>query len=160
MKKRKEKKMVRVLTGGAYDILHTGHILALQKIKAMGDYLIVNINPDYRIRQKKGETRPILSEKERSYIVLNLKPVDEVICVKGKTENGTEYVKLVLDKVNPNIYVSSTPNKEVKIYCEGKGIRFIVVPDVRGFDDYHSEDIIRKIKKGGHLPKLKRYRKR
>lgn len=156
---RKEKKMIKVLTGGAYDIVHSGHVKALQRIKQFGDYLIVNINPDYRIKQKKGETRPVLSEAERMYIVLNLKPVDEVVCIKGKTENGTDYVKMVINRTQPDIYVSSSKNKEIQAHCKDLGIIFIHLPDIPGIDKMHSEDIIRKIKKG-HFTEKRRTRRK
>lgn len=151
--------MIKVLTGGAYDIVHSGHIKAMQRAKQFGDYLIVNINPDYRIRQKKGETRPILSEAERMYIILNLKPVDEVVSIKGDTLNGIDYVKSVIDATKPNVYVSSTNKAEIRKYCEEHGIRFVHIPDIPGIDKMHSEDIIRKIKKG-HFTEKRRTRRK
>ena len=150
--------MIRVLTGGAYDLLHSGHVLALQKIKQLGNWLIVNVNPDYRIQMKKGNGRPILSEKERIYIMLQLKCVDEVCCIKGEPQEGSiGYVCRVLDEIKPDIYASSTNEKAIFDYCRKQGIKFIHIPDIPGFDNVHSEDIIRKIKKI-HLQKLNRNR--
>jgi len=140
--------MTRVLTGGAYDLLHSGHILALQRMKKLGDYLIVNVNPDARIKEKKGDSRPILSEKERMYVMLELKCVDEVCCIHSKpNKEGWEYVCKVLGEVLPDIYASSTNDKKVKDYCKSMGIKLIHIPDIPGFDNVHSEGIIRKIKK-------------
>ena len=141
-------KMTRVLTGGAYDLLHSGHVLALQKMKKLGDYLIVNINPDYRIKEKKGEHRPILSEKERLYIMLQLKSVDEVCCIKGEpTQGAYGYVCTVLDTVQPDVYASSTNDKSIVDFCRKRNIKFVHIPDIPGFDNVHSEGIVRKIKK-------------
>ena len=35
-----------VLTYGTFDLLHYGHVLLLQRAKALGDYLIVGLSTD------------------------------------------------------------------------------------------------------------------
>ncbi len=67
-----------VFTNGCFDIIHAGHVDYLTKSKALGDILIVGVNSDFSVRKIKGEKRPILSERERSYIISNIKPVDYV----------------------------------------------------------------------------------
>jgi rfaE bifunctional protein nucleotidyltransferase chain/domain len=68
-----------VFTNGCFDLIHAGHVDYLSKSKAMGDVLIVGLNSDDSVRRLKGEIRPILNEKEREFILSNLKPVDYVI---------------------------------------------------------------------------------
>lgn len=43
-----------VYTAGAFDLFHVGHVDFLEKVKALGDYLIVGIHSDRvsRFRQK------------------------------------------------------------------------------------------------------------
>ena len=67
-----------VFTNGCFDILHAGHVDYLAKAKATGDVLIVALNSDKSVRNIKGEKRPIVNEKERAFIMANLKPVDFV----------------------------------------------------------------------------------
>ena len=67
-----------VFTNGCFDIIHAGHVDYLTKSKALGDILIVGVNSDFSVRKIKGEKRPILSERERAYIISNIKPVDYV----------------------------------------------------------------------------------
>lgn len=67
-----------VFTNGCFDILHSGHVDYLNKSKKLGDILIVAINSDSSIKNIKDSGRPILSEKERTFIVSNLKAVDYV----------------------------------------------------------------------------------
>lgn len=74
--KQENKKVV--FTNGCFDILHAGHVDYLSKAKAAGDILIVALNSDISVRNIKGEKRPIVNEKERAYIMANLKPVDYV----------------------------------------------------------------------------------
>ena len=51
--------MRRIWTNGCFDILHIGHIKLLEFAKSQGDYLIVGIDSDERIKSSKGEGRPI-----------------------------------------------------------------------------------------------------
>lgn len=75
---KKEGKVV-VFTNGCFDLIHSGHVDYLVKAKEMGDVLILALNTDESIRRIKGQTRPILNQNERAFIVSNLKPVDFVI---------------------------------------------------------------------------------
>lgn len=67
-----------VFTNGCFDILHPGHVDYLNEAKACGDVLIVALNSDESVTRIKGTKRPILSLKERAYIIGNLKAVDYV----------------------------------------------------------------------------------
>jgi rfaE bifunctional protein nucleotidyltransferase chain/domain len=74
-----------VFTNGCFDLIHAGHVDYLSKSKAMGDVLIVGLNSDDSVRRLKGEIRPILNEKERAFILSNLKPVNYVIIFNEDT---------------------------------------------------------------------------
>jgi len=74
--KQESKKVV--FTNGCFDILHAGHVDYLNKAKAAGDILIVALNSDKSTRSIKGEKRPIVNERERGFIMANLKAVDFV----------------------------------------------------------------------------------
>ncbi len=75
---RDEKKKV-VFTNGCFDLIHAGHVDYLTKARELGDALIVGLNSDSSVRRIKGDKRPILSEKERAFIISSLKPVDFVV---------------------------------------------------------------------------------
>jgi D-beta-D-heptose 7-phosphate kinase/D-beta-D-heptose 1-phosphate adenosyltransferase len=51
----------------------------LSKAKSFGDVLIVGLNTDVSVKRIKGTKRPILKQKERVFIISNLKPVDYVV---------------------------------------------------------------------------------
>ena len=70
--------MIKVLVNGTFDLLHSGHIDLLNEAKLIGDYLLVALDTDERIRKAKGNDRPINNEYTRKLIMENLKPVDEV----------------------------------------------------------------------------------
>lgn len=70
--------MKKVFVNGTFDLLHRGHLELLNFAKSYGDYLIVAIDTDKRVREKKGETRPVYTQDERRFFLNMLKPVDQV----------------------------------------------------------------------------------
>ena len=52
--------MIRVWTNGCFDILHRGHIELFHYAKSLGDELIVGIDSDKKVKEDKGEDRPII----------------------------------------------------------------------------------------------------
>jgi len=68
----------KVFVNGSFDVLHRGHLELLNWAKSQGDYLLVAMDSDRRIGEKKGRTRPLNDQETRTAIMANLKPVDEV----------------------------------------------------------------------------------
>jgi D-beta-D-heptose 7-phosphate kinase/D-beta-D-heptose 1-phosphate adenosyltransferase len=68
-----------VFTNGCYDLLHPGHIHLLHQSRDLGDRLIVGLNTDASVRRLKGNTRPIVAEKDRASIISALGCVDLVV---------------------------------------------------------------------------------
>ena len=70
--------MKKIFVNGTLDVLHIAHIQLLNYAKSQGDYLHVAIDTDARVKEKKGETRPIYPQEERKFFLMNLKAVDNV----------------------------------------------------------------------------------
>lgn len=140
--------MKKVLISGVFDLLHSSHILALKSVKVFGDYLVINVMPDNRVREKKGDGRPIQSALEREFVVRHLIGiVDETVSVKAKAgQTQSEYEKEVIKHVNPSVFIRGKYGKDIDEYCDKRGIRLIVFPEVNGIDKMHTTDIINKIK--------------
>jgi D-beta-D-heptose 7-phosphate kinase/D-beta-D-heptose 1-phosphate adenosyltransferase len=68
-----------VFTNGCYDLIHPGHIHLLHQSRDLGDRLIVGLNTDASVRRLKGNSRPIVSERDRAAIVGALGCVDLVV---------------------------------------------------------------------------------
>jgi D-glycero-beta-D-manno-heptose 1-phosphate adenylyltransferase len=74
-----------VLTMGTFDILHEGHSMYLEAARGFGDFLIVGVDSDEKVRRRKGTWRPAVPELERLRMVthqrgvglVTLKPADE-----------------------------------------------------------------------------------
>lgn len=73
----RKKKPIRVYMDGCFDAMHFGHANALRQAKALGDVLVVGINPENEIRKHKGP--PIMTDEERRIAVSSVKWVDEVL---------------------------------------------------------------------------------
>ena len=117
-----------VLTTGAFDMLHPGHIRLLEEAKKLAGSdgkLVVLIARDETVRKNKGRD-PIFDEEARRYMVSMLKPVDEVIL--GYTPFSFEKV---IEKVKPDVvvfgYDQEKFRKEFKRFCKEKGIEVEIV---------------------------------
>jgi D-beta-D-heptose 7-phosphate kinase/D-beta-D-heptose 1-phosphate adenosyltransferase len=51
--------MKKVFVNGTFDILHLGHMELISTASNSGDYLMLAIDSDRRVSEKKGPQRPI-----------------------------------------------------------------------------------------------------
>jgi D-beta-D-heptose 7-phosphate kinase/D-beta-D-heptose 1-phosphate adenosyltransferase len=70
--------MSTIIVNGTFDILHPGHVAMLNTARGLGDYLVVCIDTDRRVRELKGKSRPINNQIDRKVMLQNLKAVDIV----------------------------------------------------------------------------------
>ena len=97
LEKNQNKKIV--FTNGCFDILHSGHVAYLNEAKEQGDLLFVGLNSDSSVKRLKGEERPINAEKDRQYVLENLRCVD---CVEIFSEDTPYHL---IEAVNPDVLV-------------------------------------------------------
>jgi D-beta-D-heptose 7-phosphate kinase/D-beta-D-heptose 1-phosphate adenosyltransferase len=64
-----------VLTSGSFDILHEGHSMYLEAARGFGDFLIVGLDSDEKLRLRKGPGRPAVPELERLRMVTHQRGV-------------------------------------------------------------------------------------
>lgn len=97
-----------IVVSGGFDPIHSGHIAYFQSAKLLGDRLIVALNSDEWLVNKKSKY--FMPFNERKIIIENLSVVDRVIDFedddKGSCANGLEKIK--------KLY----PNDEI-IFCNG-----------------------------------------
>jgi len=129
--------MKKVWVNGVFDILHRGHLSLLDFAKSQGDFLLVGIDSDERVRQLKGETRPINSQEDRKYFLENLKFVDKVIIF-----NTEEELNNVIKEYSPDIFVVGTDYMNKKIIGKEWAKEIIFYDKIPG---YATRYIINKI---------------
>jgi rfaE bifunctional protein nucleotidyltransferase chain/domain len=64
-----------VLTSGSFDIIHEGHSMYLEAARRFGDFLIVGLDSDDKIRSRKGPDRPAVPQMERLRMVTHQRGV-------------------------------------------------------------------------------------
>ena len=91
-----------VLTNGAFDLLHVGHVRYLQAAGKLGDILVVAVNDDDSVRRLKGPQRPVFPLAERMELVAALSDVDFVISF------AEDDVRAVIGTLKPDIHAKGT----------------------------------------------------
>ena len=88
--------MKTVWVNGCFDVLHRGHMELFEFAKSKGDFLVVGIDCDERVKKNKGSSRPINNESDRKYFLECIKFIDKVVGKPIFKCNGfyeTDYVK-------------------------------------------------------------------
>lgn len=115
-----------VLVSGTWDLFHVGHAEYLERAKEQGDLLIVGVDSDEKVRQRKGPTRPIVPEGERVRILSHLRHVDAVT-LKPASEKPNGLIKII----KPDVLVMSktTNHKPADIKEKQKYVGKVVLLD-------------------------------
>lgn len=94
---------MKIIVNGTFDILHRGHLEMLNYAKSLGDFLLVAIDTDRRVKELKGETRPINNQWDRMAMLENLKAVDAVCFFDSKEE-----LIAIMEDYQPDIMVKGS----------------------------------------------------
>lgn len=65
-----------IYVNGAFDLFHIGHVDFLEKVKALGDYLIVGLHTDQIVNRYRKSNYPIMNLHERVLSVLACKVIN------------------------------------------------------------------------------------
>jgi glycerol-3-phosphate cytidylyltransferase/FAD synthetase len=86
------KQLTVVMTGGTFDLLHSGHLFTFQQAKLLGDILTVVIATDRTVEKEKNR-HPSKTQDERVMVVNHIKEVD--VAVIGSEIDFMETVNLI-----------------------------------------------------------------
>ena len=130
-----------VWANGCYDLIHPGHIelLKVGKSLSQGGQLIVGLDSDRKIREDKGDTRPINTFNDRKILLESIQYVDLVVGFDTRTE-----LEQLIELYNPDILLDGGDWRE----HEGVGRNF--AKEVRFFNrigGYSSTEIIERCKR-------------
>lgn len=103
------KKQIVVAVSGGFDPLHIGHVRMFREARALGDKLVVILNNDHWLKQKKGFV--FMPQKERAEIIKNIRWVDDVILTKHKAHPTDMSVCAELIKLQPDIFANGGDRK-------------------------------------------------
>ena len=89
----------------------------LNTARSLGDYLLVCIDTDRRVKELKGDSRPIFDQDHRRAMLSNLKAVDQV-----ELFDSTEELETIFKLYEPDLMVKGSDWKGKSItaqkYCK------------------------------------------
>lgn len=133
---------ITVLTNGVFDVIHRGHIELLQYCKSRGNNLVVAIDTDRRVKELKGDNRPVNSQEDRLMILRSIRYVDEVILF-----DSAEELRNLYREVDPDILVKGKEERTVEELRENDGIPDYITIELCPFvNGYSTTETMRKIK--------------
>lgn len=91
-----------VLTSGSFDVIHEGHSMYLEAARLLGDFLVVGVDSDAKVRLRKGRTRPAVPEEERLRMVTHQRGVGLVTLKHPEHERWA-----LIRAVRPDVLVAT-----------------------------------------------------
>lgn len=133
-----------VLVGGCFDLLHVGHAKYLERCRALGNMLIVAISSDVRIKERKGEARPIISEVARADLLSFLTCVDYVTVAPDPIKDDEAPTVKIINALRPDIFATADSRfGSYKSELSKKGVETVFMEEIRTESTTH---IIKRIK--------------
>jgi len=123
--KRKGRRAFRVVfIGGAFEVVHPGHLYTIEQAKNLGDVLVVVIARDSTIRKRKGRD-PLVPEGERLRLLSAMRDVD--VAILGSDTNIYD----TLGRVGPEVvalgYDQYHQEEDISREAKRRGLKLSVV---------------------------------
>ena len=112
------------LTSGSYDLFHHLHLVYLKRCRRYCDILIVGVDSDDLVKNRKGSHRPLVSEHQRVAIVSDLACVSAAF-ILGSVDDFREAVELL----SPTVILKNNDFKEEEVLGRDKA-KVIIIPDI------------------------------
>ena len=112
---------------GCFDVLHVGHIKLFKKAWELGNPVVVGIDGDERIRQSKGNDRPINTLPNRIEFLKSIKFIKEVIPF-----HSDEDLNSIIKRFSPEYFVIGEEYKDKQIIGEEWVENIVYVPRYGG----------------------------
>ncbi len=118
----------KVLAGGAFNILHPGHIFFLEKAKKLGDRLVVVVASDKKVRSRKNLLESAEYRAERIGV---LSFVDKVVI--GDDDDMMKIVREEKPDVIALGYDQDAEEIRKLLYSEGLFCRIVRIQKLKGY---------------------------
>ena len=130
------------MTSGTFDLLHDFHLRFLKQCRRMCDVLVVGVDSDRLVRERKGPDRPIMSEFQREMVMNAIKYVEVVYTLDTLADYTTVCEGLPVHKVFVNQVFRG---REHEVAVGRSNAQVVIVPDVAELDS--TSQIIDRIRK-------------
>jgi D-beta-D-heptose 7-phosphate kinase/D-beta-D-heptose 1-phosphate adenosyltransferase len=135
---------VVVAVSGGFDPLHVGHLRMIEEAKRMGDKLVVILNNDNWLKNKKGFV--FMPQNDRKEILLGLKYVDDVLISFHEKDPQDASVCAELEVLKPSIFCNGGDRTAKNVpevdTCKEQNIK--MVWNVGGGKVASSSDMVKK----------------
>ena len=99
----------KVWVNGTFDVFHAGHLSLLEFASRLGK-LHVGVDSDERVRELKGETRPIFNLSQRIRMLAALKCVHRVYAF-----DSDQHLSSIIEIISPDFFVIGSDYREKPI---------------------------------------------
>jgi cytidyltransferase-like protein len=115
----------RVMVTGCFDWFHSGHVRFFEEASGLGDLFVI-VGHDANIKLLKGEGHPLISERERLYMVRSVRSVHQALISTGR---GWLDAEPEIGLIKPHFYVVNEDGDkpEKKAFCAAHGIEYVVM---------------------------------
>ena len=107
-----------VAVSGGFDPIHIGHLDMIRDAGLYGDKVVVIVNNDNWLMDKKGFV--FMPEKERCELIKGLKGVHEVYLTKHKKNDPDRSVCEALKEIKPQVFANGGDRKSIEDVPETK----------------------------------------
>lgn len=131
-----------IFTNGCFDLLHPGHVKLLNECRSLAGpkgAVVVGVNSDLSVKRLKGPTRPLMDERSRCVLLVNLKSVDYVTTFDEDTPLE------LISHLDPDLIVKGSDYAGKEIV----GSKLTAVHLVEVEKDVSTTAIVERIKKDG-----------
>jgi D-beta-D-heptose 7-phosphate kinase/D-beta-D-heptose 1-phosphate adenosyltransferase len=102
-----------VWVNGCFDVLHRGHFEMLKYAKSLGEFLVIGIDSDNKVKEDKGQDRPFNNVEDRQFALESIKYVDKVMIFESKAE-----LEFILENLEPDYMVIGSDWKDKEVVGE------------------------------------------
>lgn len=129
--------MKTVWCNGCFDILHPGHIELFKVAKSLGDRLIVGVDDDFKVKNDKGNDRPINPLSFRKTMLESIKYIDLVLPFSNRLE-----LEQLIELYSPDILLVGSDWRDGDVVGRqyAKEVRFF-----NRFNNHSTTNIINRI---------------
>ena len=117
-----------VWVNGCFDVLHIGHIELFKWAKSQGDYLIVGIDSDNRVKKLKGDSRPFNNQNDRLQMLSAIRYIDEVDIF-----NSEEDLRKMIIKHNVHTIIVGDEYKDKEVIGSENAKEVIFFPKIPNY---------------------------
>jgi|SRR3989344_3827160 len=138
------------LVGGAFDLIHVGHLHLLEYAATLEELLVVAVLSDNYVRSYKNSSRPVISQKQRAVMVAAIRYVDFVY-IANVSPNSSRILSLL--KPDSIVFGEDTRNeirfqqRMAQVRVSSPGTKIQILPRYTE-EEISTGRIIKKIRDG------------